>query len=106
MPLTVQDGLPGLESPRRDGPTIAEQFRAFDAAHPWNYRSLEQLVEELLAAGAKRVGMKTLFEALRWRRPHRVKGLNNNYTALYVRRLLAAHPEWAPAIEVRRRRSP
>ncbi|MFE9308134.1 hypothetical protein ACFYM5_10585 [Streptomyces sp. NPDC006706] len=41
--------------------------------------------------------MKALFEALRWRHPHGVKGLNNNYTALYARRLLAAHPEWASA---------
>ncbi len=54
--------------------------------------------------GAKRVGMKALFEALRQRHPHGMKGLNNNYTALYARRLLAEHPEWAPAIEVRRRR--
>ncbi|MDX3526324.1 hypothetical protein P1P75_07700 [Streptomyces sp. ID05-39B] len=106
MPSTVQDGLPGLDFLYRDGPTITEQFRAFDAQYPWIYRSLERLVEERLAAGAKRVGMKALFEALRWRQPAGVKGLNNNYTALYARRLLAAHPEWASVIEVRRRRSP
>ncbi|MFF4867225.1 hypothetical protein ACFY3J_37320 [Streptomyces sp. NPDC001231] len=50
--------------------------------------------------------MKAVFEALRWRHPHGVKGLNNNYTALYARRLLAEHPQWASAIEIRRRRSP
>ncbi|MFF5438829.1 hypothetical protein [Streptomyces achromogenes] len=50
--------------------------------------------------------MKALFEALRWSRPVGVKGLNNNYTALYARRLLAAHPQWASVIEVRRRRTP
>lgn len=50
--------------------------------------------------------MKVLFEALRWRQPDGVQGLNNNYTALYARKLLAAHPEWASAIEVRRRSSP
>ena len=50
--------------------------------------------------------MKALFEALRWRHPHGVKGLNSNYTALYARRLLDAHPQWASVIEVRRRRSP
>ncbi|WP_342745254.1 hypothetical protein [Streptomyces colonosanans] len=50
--------------------------------------------------------MKALFEALRRRQPDGVKGLNNNYTALYARRLLAVHPEWASVIEVRRRRSP
>lgn len=106
MLLTVQDRLPGLASSYQDRPTITEQFRAYDAQHPWIYRALERLVEERLAAGAERVGMKALFEALRWRRPHGVKGLNNNYTALYARRLLAAHPEWRSVIEVRRRRSP
>ncbi|MBW1597265.1 hypothetical protein HPT28_09445 [Streptomyces sp. JJ38] len=85
---------------------MSEQFHAFDAQHPWVYRALEQLAAQRLAGGAKRVGMKALFEALRWRHPHGVKGLNNNYTALYARRLLAEHPQWAAAIEVRRRRSP
>ncbi|MFF5538674.1 hypothetical protein ACFY71_40560 [Streptomyces cinerochromogenes] len=70
----MQDGLPGLDFPYRDRPTIAEQFGVFDAQYPWNYRSLERLVEERLAAGAKRVGMKALFEALRWRQPAGVKG--------------------------------
>ncbi|MFH9090876.1 hypothetical protein [Streptomyces sp. NPDC017673] len=103
---TVQDELPGLAAPRRDGPTLSEQFRAFDAEHPWIYCALERLVEERLAAGAEWVGMKALFEVLRWSRPVGVKGLNNNYTALYARRLLAVHPGWASVIEVRRRRTP
>jgi|SRR2546421_539806 len=106
MSTITQDGLPGLALPYRDGLTISEQFHAFDAQHPWVYRDLEQLVIQRLSAGAKRVGMKALFEALRWRHPHAVKGLDNNYTALYARRLLAEHPEWTSAIEVRRRRSP
>ncbi len=105
--ITAQDGLPGLELPSRDGkPSITEQFRAFDTQHPWVYRALEQLVAQRLGAGASRIGMKALFEALRWRHPHGVKGLNNNYTALYARRLIVEHPQWASAIEVRRRRSP
>ncbi|MER6304957.1 hypothetical protein [Streptomyces sp. NPDC001657] len=102
MPPITQDGLPGLCLAR----TITDRFRAFDAQHPWIYRALEQLVEERLGAGAKRVGMKALFEALRWRHPHEVTGLNNDYTALYARKLLAEHPQWATSIEIRRRRSP
>ncbi|WP_073947977.1 hypothetical protein [Streptomyces kebangsaanensis] len=93
MSTITQDRLPGLDLPSRGGKTITEQFHAFDASHPWVYRALEQLVIQRLTAGAKQVGMKALFEALRWRHPHGVKGLNNNYTALYARRLLAAHPE-------------
>ncbi|MFJ7997520.1 hypothetical protein ACIQ7D_10295 [Streptomyces sp. NPDC096310] len=107
MSLTTQDGLPGLALPHPDlRPTITEQFQAFDAQHPWVYRALVQLVEQRLGAGAQRVGMKALFEALRWRHPYGVKGLNNNYTALYARRLLAEHPQWTSVIEVRRRRTP
>ncbi|MFD5656215.1 hypothetical protein [Streptomyces hirsutus] len=66
MPTISQDGLPDLRLPR-GGPTITEQFHAFDSQHSWVYRALKQLVE-------------------------------HNYTALYARRLLAAHPEWASAI--------
>ena len=107
MSTITQTGLPGLDLPHQEGRTsITEQFHAFEAGHPWVYRALEQLVAARLATGATRVGMKALFEALRWRHPHGVKGLNNNCTALYARRLLDAHPEWACAIEVRRRRSP
>ncbi|MCQ9179173.1 hypothetical protein KMT30_09010 [Streptomyces sp. IBSBF 2953] len=106
MPTTLQDGLPGLDIAHRDAPSITDQFHVFDTQHPWVYRALEQLVAERLGQGATRVGMKALFEALRWRHPRGVKGLNNNYTALYARRLIAAHPHWASAIETRRRRSP
>lgn len=106
MPTTIQDGLPGLGLPHRDGPSITEQFRAFNAQHPWVCRALEQLVAECLGQEGTRVGMKALFEALPWRHPHGVKGLNNNYAALYARQLIAAHPHWASAIETRRRRSP
>ncbi|MFD7320623.1 hypothetical protein ACFV9D_05950 [Streptomyces sp. NPDC059875] len=87
-------------------PTITEQFHAFDAQHPHVYRALERMTSERLAAGATRIGLKSLFETLRWRMPHGVRGLNNNFTALYARRLVAEHPEWATAFELRRRRTP
>ncbi|MFJ6752204.1 hypothetical protein ACIQNI_29075 [Streptomyces sp. NPDC091266] len=106
MPTITQNALPSGGICGRRAPTITDRFRAFDAQHPWVYRALEQLIEERLARGASKVGMKALFEALRWRHPRGVTGLNNNYTALYARGLLAEHPQWAYAIEIRRRRSP
>ncbi|MGP9017609.1 hypothetical protein ACT1U9_04260 [Streptomyces sp. BR1] len=87
-------------------PTITDQFLAFDAAHPYVYRALEKLTAERLAAGATRIGLKELFEALRWRLPAGLRGLNNNYTALYARKLIEDHPHWATAFELRRRRTP
>ncbi|MEV0691274.1 hypothetical protein [Streptomyces sp. NPDC050388] len=85
--------------------TITEQFHAFDAQNPHVYRALERMTARRLAAGATRVGLKNLFEDLRRQLPYGVAGLNNNFTALYARRLIAAHPEWAAAFELRRRRA-
>ncbi|MFG3043164.1 hypothetical protein ACGFYZ_40330 [Streptomyces sp. NPDC048330] len=87
------------------GHTITEQFHAFDAHNPHVYRALERLAARRLAAGATRVGVKDLFEDLRRQLPHGVAGLNNNFTALYARRLIDDHPHWAGAFELRRRRA-
>jgi len=86
-------------------PTLADRFLAFDAEHPYVYRALERLTADRLAAGATRVGLKARFEDLRWQLPAGVRGFNNSLTALYARKLID-HPQWAPAFELRRRRTP
>lgn len=109
MPMPATQALIPVARPSfRAGsrPTITDQFLAFDAAHPYVYRALEKLTAERMAAGATRIGLKELFEALRWRLPQGLRGLNNNYTALFARKLIEDHPEWAPAFELRRRRTP
>ncbi|MFE0055334.1 hypothetical protein [Streptomyces sp. NPDC059003] len=108
MPAAAQTVIPVARPSSRAGarPTITDQFLAFDAEHPYVYRALERLTAERLAAGATRIGLKELFEALRWRLPQGLRGLNNNYTALYARQLVADHPEWASVFELRRRRTP
>lgn len=90
---------------RASGRTITEQFHAFDAQNPHVYRALEHMATRRLAAGATRVSLKDLFEDLRHQLPYGVAGLNNNYTALYARQLIAAHPHWAGAFALRRRRA-
>ncbi|WP_435599825.1 hypothetical protein [Streptomyces sp. C10-9-1] len=96
MPVVVL----GLNPAR--GRTITEQFHAFDAHNPHVYSALERLAARRPppAADATRVGVKDLFEDLR---RDGVVGLNNNYTALYARRLVDDHPRWAGAFELRRR---
>ncbi|MFF3976576.1 hypothetical protein [Streptomyces sp. NPDC001828] len=94
-----------LGSHRATGRTITEQFLAFDAHNPHVYRALERMTARRLATGATRVSMKDLFEDLRRQLPYGIAGLNNNYTALYTRRLLDDHPHWAGAFELRRRRA-
>ncbi|MFF0740562.1 hypothetical protein ACFYVL_09185 [Streptomyces sp. NPDC004111] len=93
------------ESSRARGRTIADQFHSFHAQHPGIYRALERMTAQRLASGATRIGLKNLFEELRSQLPPGF-GLNNNYTALYARELIAAHPHWAGAFELRRRRTP
>ncbi|MER0445757.1 hypothetical protein ABR738_14500 [Streptomyces sp. Edi4] len=94
---------PGVN--RTSGRTITEKFHAFHAQHPHVYRALERMAACQLAAGATRVGLKNLFEDLRRQLPYGVPGLNNNFTALYARQLVSAHPKWASAFELRRRRA-
>ncbi|MFW6724208.1 hypothetical protein ACHZ98_29470 [Streptomyces sp. MAR4 CNY-716] len=99
---------PGTD--RADGRTITERFHAFDKQNPHIYRALERRAARRLAAGATRISLKDLFEDLRHdlhrQLPHTVGGLNNNYTALYARKLIAGHPQWAAAFELRQRRAP
>jgi hypothetical protein len=97
--------IAALGSHRATGRSITEQFNAFDARNPHVYRALERMAARRLAAGATRVTLKDLFEDLRRQLPYGVAGLNNNHTALYARRLIAAHPHWASAFELRRRRA-
>ncbi|MFD4592930.1 hypothetical protein [Streptomyces rubiginosohelvolus] len=92
-------------SHRATGRSITEQFRTFDAHNPHVYRVLERMAARRLATGATRISLKDLFEDLRRQLPHGVAGLNNNYTALYARRLIDEHPDRAPAFELRRRRA-
>ncbi|MEU9189195.1 hypothetical protein AB0D14_32565 [Streptomyces sp. NPDC048484] len=99
MPTAV----PGTN--RASGRTITEQFHAFDAHHPHVYRALEHMAARRLTEGTPRVSLKNLFEDLRRQLPNGVAGLDNNFTALYARRLLDDHPHWADAFELRRRRA-
>lgn len=94
-----------LATNRASGRSITEQFHAFDAQNPHVYRALERMATRRLAAGATRVNLKDLFEDLRRQLPYGVAGLNNNFTALYARRLIDDHPHWAGAFELRRRRA-
>ena len=100
----------GLRFPAAVPDRIQEQFERFDAEHPEVYKYFEQATRDLIASGRARVGAKDIWERLRWYT--RAGGpaqtqyrLNNNYTARYVRKLIAAHPELAAKIETRRLRT-
>lgn len=99
-PLVEPDYAPEL--------SIAQRFELFHAANPHVARALEALAAQWLLRHS-RVGMKALFERLRWESGISTDGepyrLNNSFTAHYARLLIARRPEWAQSIETRVMRS-
>jgi len=98
---------PLVAPPKRRG-TIDERFAEFHASNPQVYRNLVALAHRAFAAGRDRLGMKQLWEVLRWEYALGTTGdtykLNNDYTALYARLLAANEPELAHVFETRARK--
>ena len=87
---------------------LERRFAAFHAANPHVWAEVERRALALHRAGARRVGIALIFEAMRYDRLVTTTGepwkMNNSYRALYARLLIARHPELAEVIEVRRRK--
>lgn len=85
--------------------TIAERFEAFHAANPWILGALIALIEDARTHGETRVGVKALFERLRWSFNRATVGerwkLNNDYTSRYARLITDTRPDLAAMIETR-----
>jgi hypothetical protein len=85
--------------------TLADRFAAFHEQNPHVADALEALAAQWLARHS-RVGMKALWERLRWEAGIRTDGqpyaLNNNWPAFYARLLVQRHPEWSERILRRR----
>lgn len=90
--LLGADAPPLREPDYGDAQTTEERFAAFHAANPHVYASLRDMALTLKAQGTRQYGMKALFEVLRFNNALRTNGdafkLNNNYTALYARKLM------------------
>lgn len=87
--------------------SIQERFEAFHQLNPWVYDALEELTEEWVRNGHRRIGIGMLFEVLRWQYgrmtvdPASEFKLNNNYRSRYTRLLTEQRPEWADVFETR-----
>lgn len=70
------------------------------------YRKIVEMTREAMRRGKRRIGMKMLFEVIRWEHLVHTRSddfaLNNNYTSRYVRLLKEDHPELADMFETRR----
>lgn len=89
------------------GATLSEQFDAFHAANPHVYHALRRLAIGMVRNGRRRIGIKMLFEVLRWQYAMTTADassdfkLNNNYAPFYSRLLMDNEPELADAFELR-----
>ena len=89
-----------------------QTFAKYHQRHPEVYDRLRALALEAVRAGRTRIGMKQLWERLRWDYPLTWEGeevkLNNNWTSHYSRKLMAQEPALRNVFEVRpmRKRGP
>jgi len=89
---------------------IAREFEQFHAQHPWVYRRLKDLALAIRQTGRDHYGMKALFEVLRFEHAletNKTDGLklNNNYTALYARKLGQEVPQLEHFFHYRERKA-
>lgn len=97
-----------LQQPEtEDDATIQDRFEAFHALNPWVLDALERITADYLGAGHRKVGIRMLWEVLRWQYnratedPSSTFKVNDHYHSRYVRLLIERHPEWASVFETR-----
>lgn len=80
-------------------------FQKFDRENPAVYRELVKLAFQAHDRGRTKIGMKMLFEVVRWHRTLHTNDpkfkLNNNYTSRYARKIMDAYPELDGLFETR-----
>jgi hypothetical protein len=88
---------------------LDQKFWDFYRKNPQVMEKLIHLTAQAKRAGRKKIGMKMLFEVIRWEHFISTKGddfkLNNSYTSRYTRLLIEQHPEFESMFETRRIRS-
>ena len=88
-----------------------ERFRKFHDANPHVYVHLVRMARQAQAAGASKLGVRMLWEVLRWKvliRTVRVEGdfkLNDHYPPHFARMIMAQEPDLADIFETRELRS-
>jgi len=106
-----RDAPPMPTEVRTDDP-IQARFVRFHSAHPEVYAGLVELAREGVAAGRSKLGMKMLFEVLRWNRT--LAGLpaegeefklSNDFTSRYARLVMENEPDLDGLFDLRELRS-
>lgn len=92
--------------------SIEQAWREFDKENPQVYRVLVRLALEVYDRGIERIGIGLLWERMRWEMmmqatdPSSEFKLNNNYRALYARKIMKEHPQLEGLFATRKRRAP
>lgn len=81
------------------------QFEKFHKENPKVYQELVALTQQAYDRGRKRVGMRMLFEVIRWNRYITTTDpefkMNNSYTSRYARLIMAENPHFRGIFETR-----
>lgn len=87
--------------------SIQERFNAFHRANPHVFRALRSLCLGMKRRGHNQWSIKAAFEIIRWQYAMQTTDndfkLNNNYHALYARKIMADVPELRGFFETRKR---
>lgn len=86
--------------------TLDQKFKEYHEANPHIYRELVSMCREVKAQGYDKIGIKTVWEALRWKAFFITKDadgwkLNNNYPSRYARLIMQREPDLAGMFDVR-----
>jgi DNA integrity scanning protein DisA with diadenylate cyclase activity len=89
--------------------TIDQAFWNFHRKNPQVYQKIIEMTRAAKQRGKRKIGMKMLFEVIRWEHLVHTRSddfaLNNNYTSRYARLLFEEYPELAQMFETRRIKS-
>lgn len=103
------DNMPAVTPVQyREAETAEDRFRRFHAQNPHVYELLRKMALAL-KRNNQQMGMKGLFEVLRWNYMFTTNDpdfkLNNNYTPFYSRLLMEQEPALKGFFETRQRRT-
>lgn len=102
--------MPSVYDDAPDGRSLESRFREFHANNPHVYAELVKLARRARGRGVERIGIKMLWEVLRWQlqiETYHPGGdsfrLNNNFHSIYARLLMDENPELRGLFETRSR---
>ena len=97
-----------LEFPTTSEGLLERKFWEFHVDHPEVYRYLVQFARQWRSVGRSRLGIKALFERVRWeigiRDDKPPPKLNNNHTAFYARLIMERNSDLAGIFALRQQR--